>query len=374
MTTRVDARRIARAATLVVSGAALAIGATLGVDLAIAQGTFEHAQSVRLGQSLRLESSTALLDAAVTDAQADVALVDAALQAAPVGYVSAEAAAALADSRTALADTIEQAEAADEALPAPPVAEPASAALHLASEQLLEQAADAEEALGAQAAAIDALGAARAATGDAGAGLLASAYAVASGILPANPSVANQPHLELLRVLDGLGAQQDLDGNAVELLTNYVTAANAVGASHAAEEAEKSGPLYGLRAEVEAYARSIAGGVFLDFNWQPMVIGYNMAGTATIESSPPYFYSTITLTNSIAENWGETTPVSLVTHEVGHAITSKCMDLFNSAFGGDYERWATAWAMSWGYPAGPSGANQYGVPSADQVAIAGTCR
>ena len=145
-------------------------------------------------------------------------------------------------------------------------------------------------------------------------------------------------------------------------------------ASHAAEEAEKSGSLYGLRAEVEAYARSIAGGALLDFNWQPTVIGYNMAGTATIESRPPYFYSTITLTNSIAENWGEIVPLSLVTHEVGHAITSKCMDTFNAAFGGDYELWATAWAMSWGYPAGASGADSYGTPSPDQVAAAGTCR
>jgi hypothetical protein len=125
---------------------------------------------------------------------------------------------------------------------------------------------------------------------------------------------------------------------------------------------------------VEAYARSISGGVLLDFNWQPIVIGYSMAGTATIESAPPYYYSTITLTNSIASNWGDTVPMSLVTHEVGHAITSKCMDLFNSAFGGDYERWATAWAMSWGWPAGASGADSYGVPSDDQVAIAGTCR
>jgi hypothetical protein len=50
------------------------------------------------------------------------------------------------------------------------------------------------------------------------------------------------------------------------------------------------------------------------------------------------------------------------------------MEAFESAFGGDYERWATAWAMSWGYPAGPSGANSYGVPSDEQVAIAGTCR
>ena len=55
-------------------------------------------------------------------------------------------------------------------------------------------------------------------------------------------------------------------------------------------------------------------------------------------------------------------------------ITSKCMDLFDSAFDGDYERWATAWAMSWGYPAGPSGANSYGTPTDEQVAIAGACR
>ena len=372
--TGMSARTVARWAALGVVGAGLAVVAGYGVQSALATAEYQHAQAVRLDQSLRLEVANATLDDAIHDAYDEVALAEAALVAAPVGYVSAEAAASLEAANAALTVAIRAATGSAVHLPAAPAALVDPAALRTAADELLEQAARADAATVEQAEAILQLGVAEAANAEAGSGLLASARAVASTVLPANPSVANTPHVEYLRTMTELAAHEQLDEVAVELLTQYVGAVGAVTASHAAEEAEKSGPLYGLRAEVEAYARSISGGVLLDFNWQPIVIGYSMAGTATIERSDPYLYSTITLTNSIASNWGDTVPVSLVTHEVGHAITSKCMDAFDAAFGGNYEIWATAWAMSWGFPAGASGADSYGVPTPDQVAIAGTCR
>jgi hypothetical protein len=374
MTMPTALRSSARIAVLVAAGIVLGVVAVLGVRFAIAKAEFDAAQAVRLEHAIALAEHEGELDAAISRADAQVALAEAALDAAPVGYVSEESAAALADARDRLAKAVDAATRSAIELPAVPAASLDAGALWAGADRARDQAAQAHEASLAQEAAIDALDDAEAAHAEAGAALLASARSLASTILPANPSVANQPHVAFLQLQDSLAAKEELDDDAVALLAEYVEAANSVSASHAAEEAEKAGPLYGLRAEVEAYARSISGGVLLDFNWQPIVIGYSMAGTATIESSPPYYYSTITLTNSIADNWGDTVPVSLVTHEVGHAITSKCMDLFDSAFEGNYERWATAWAMSWGYPGGPSGGYEYGFPSDEQVAIAGQCR
>jgi hypothetical protein len=367
-------RRRVRAVVLIVAAIGVAIGAVFVVQLVMANAAYQRAEAIHIEEATLLAISQDRLDDATTDAVADLAVADSALAAAPVGYVSAESVAALTDTSTALSAALADARDAAEKLADAPTPPLEAGALWAARDELLEQATEAEAAVAEQGAVIEALTAATTANDEAGVALVASANAIASGILPAHPSVANRPHLEFLWLLDVLRTQTELDTRAVDLLVDYVESAQAVSVSHAAEEAERAGPLYGLRAQVEAYARSISGGVMLDFNWQPTVIGYNMAGTATIESSPPYYYSTITLTNSIAENWGETVPLSLVTHEVGHSITSKCMELFNAAFGGDYERWATAWAMSWGYPAGASGADQYGMPSADQVAIAGTCR
>jgi hypothetical protein len=374
MTTASTVLTRARGVVLVVAGVGLAVAAVFGVRLAIAKADFDSAQAVRLAQIVHLERAEIDLATAISHAEAEVSLAQAALDAVPVGYVSEEGAAALAESRAALERAVAAAERSALELPAVPAASLDADALWAAAGAALDQAMNAHDASLDQAEAIGELHAAEAANTAAGATLLASSKALATSVLPANPSVANQPHVTFLKLQESLATREVLDAETVELLAQYVEAANTVSASHAAEEAEKSGPLYGLRAEVEAYARSISGGVLLDFNWQPMVIGHSMAGTATIESAPPYLYSTITLTNSIAENWGDTVPVSLVTHEVGHAITSKCMDQFNQAFGGDYEAWATAWAMSWGMPAGPSGGYEYGVPNDEQVAIAGQCR
>jgi hypothetical protein len=374
MTTTPAVRSRARIAVIVVTAIAVSLAAGFAVRLALAKGDFDVAQAVRLEQAVRLDAAQEQLDAAVIRAETELAVAQAALDAVPVGYVAEDAAAALADSRVGLEAAVEAVRGSALELADAPAASIDPAALWTAADEALEQAEDAHAATTAQADAIEQLQVAEAATADAGASLIASAKAVATTILPAHPSVANQPHVSFLKVQESLAGLDALDAGSVEVLTMYVAAADSVTLSHAAEEAEKAGPLYGLRAEVEAFARSISGGVLLDFNWQPIVIGYSMAGTATIESAPPYYYSTITLTNSIAENWGDTVPVALVTHEVGHAITSKCMDLFEASFEGDYERWATAWAISWGNPAGPSGGNEYGVPSDEQVAIAGTCR
>ncbi len=157
----------------------------------------------------------------------------------------------------------------------------------------------------------------------------------------------------------------------------YAAAADNLRASAESELAEKAGPLLETRLEIEAYARSISGGVVLDFDWAPLVNGlggvYGMSGTATWNTARGGF-STITLSDSVAENWPSPDAMALVTHEVGHSITSKCSDLFDSADQDANEQWATAWAISLGHTALGNGVQAYGYPSQEMIDIAATCR
>ncbi|MDQ0895050.1 hypothetical protein [Agromyces ramosus] len=157
-----------------------------------------------------------------------------------------------------------------------------------------------------------------------------------------------------------------------------MAAATAVEASHAAEEAEKAGPLYDRRVAVEAFARSIAGGVLLEFDWAPTVNGLGgdgtSAGTATWDAQGGGF-STITLTNSVAEAWNHPNVVALVAHQVGHAITSKCYgDIVTPELAADDEAWATAWAIGMGHTADGNGESNYGRPSDELIELSKSCR
>ena len=98
-----------------------------------------------------------------------------------------------------------------------------------------------------------------------------------------------------------------------------------------------------------------------------------MAGTATWNTIRGGF-STITLSNSVAENWPSADARALVAHEVGHSITSKCSDLFDSADQAANEEWATAWAIGMGHTAEGNGVQAYGYPSQDMIDRAMACR
>lgn len=194
------------------------------------------------------------------------------------------------------------------------------------------------------------------------------------------PSATNNSYRALKSAAEGAVAMTRLSHRADGIVADVLEARDAMVASHKAKEAAKAGPLKATRDEVEAFARSIAGGVRLDFTWKDIVIGHGQgrsaAGTATWDTADEG-YSSITLTNSIARYW-TTWPGyrSLVAHEVGHAITSKCYDLFNTdLFGGDNERWATAWAIGKGYTvAAANGSDLYGKPTQAQIEATTACR
>lgn len=186
------------------------------------------------------------------------------------------------------------------------------------------------------------------------------------------------PILALRKAADTVKrTESDFDGEAATSLLQLDEAVAAVRASAKSELAAKDGPLYDARLKAEDYARSISGGVLLEFDWTDRLLGQGAgqsgAGTATWNSEDGGT-SLITLTNSIATYWPADWTRSLVAHEVGHSISAKCYEMFDWEDEHANEQWATAWAMSWGYSAFDSGADQYGVPSAEMQKAAASCR
>ena len=201
----------------------------------------------------------------------------------------------------------------------------------------------------------------------------------AAAIDAANGSARNADRIELRKAIELVTAVAGSTWNndTIGRVERYVAAAAAVQASHAAEEAEKAGPLYDRRVAVEAFARSIAGGVLLEFDWAPEVIGYGLngsyAGTATWNAYDGGF-SSISLTNSVAELWPDEGVTALVVHEVGHAIVSKCTDIILPVTPEDNEAWATAWAIGMGYTSTDNGEAVYGRPSDELIEKSKACR
>ena len=98
-----------------------------------------------------------------------------------------------------------------------------------------------------------------------------------------------------------------------------------------------------------------------------------IGGLATWNSGRGGF-STITLSDSVAEWWPNADSRALVAHEVGHAISAKCHDKFDWENQAANEEWATAWAISMGHTALGNGVEAYGYPSQAMIDIAATCR
>lgn len=207
--------------------------------------------------------------------------------------------------------------------------------------------------------------------------LYTSAQAPAAAFEAANVSANAVVVLDFRDAAEAVAGQTGVGSGAAVAFSTYAQRADALTASAASELAEKAGPLFDTRLEIESYARSIAGGVVLDFDWAPIVAGTGgsagMGGTATWNTVRGGF-STITLSHSVAEAWPEANARALVAHEVGHAITSKCSDKFDSADDAANEEWATAWAISMGHTAEGNGVYAYGYPSQAMIDIAATCR
>jgi hypothetical protein len=166
-----------------------------------------------------------------------------------------------------------------------------------------------------------------------------------------------------------------------EALAAYLDAAHALEASHAAELAEKAGPLFEARLAVQDFARSLSGGVLLEFDWAPVVNGYGTGGSyggTSYWTTADGGQATITLTDSVAAQWPGDGVQALVVHEVGHAILARrdCNELFfeSDLYPGEEESWATAWAIGLGYTADGSGESVYGRPSDALIALSAACR
>jgi hypothetical protein len=209
--------------------------------------------------------------------------------------------------------------------------------------------------------------------------LLGTTRAAAAGFESANFDAENAPHIAFRSALGDLDAVTD--SGIADHLIQYLSAAHALEVSHAEEIAEKAGPLLDRRLAVQAFARSIAGGVLLDFDWALTVNGYGTGGSyggTSYWNSADGGYATLTLSDSVASMWPSAGVQSLVVHEVGHAVLARedCNALFfDSEYeAGGEEPWATAWAIGLGYTSDGNGESIYGRPADGLIQLSTRCR
>src|SRR5690606_14223897 len=101
----------------------------------------------------------------------------------------------------------------------------------------------------------------------------------------AHISAKNDAVIALRQAADDVSLVTSIDNRSVAAFVTLRDAAENVIASERSELAEKAGPLGAARLEVEAFARSLAPGVLLEFDWNPIVNGAgshgSMGGLAT---------------------------------------------------------------------------------------------
>lgn len=224
---------------------------------------------------------------------------------------------------------------------------------------------------------VEAIGTASSTLTESGVALLTTAASAAAAHEAAHISARNDDVIALREAATTASAIATIDDDAVTAFSALQAAASQLIASEDAELAEKSGPLMGARLEIEAFARSIAPGVLLEFDWAPIVngVGYNgsMGGYTTWWWDDPG-RATIQLSNSVAEQWPADRSKALIVHEVGHAISVKCADMYDASTQDSIEKWATAWAISMGYTDDANGVWAYGYPPQNYIDAAAGCR
>lgn len=242
--------------------------------------------------------------------------------------------------------------------------------------EISELAPERVAAAAATEAATDAVQAAREEVDAATTTLIAGAHEIARAELAAHPSATFRTRQALQRLIDGADTT-GVPSTGAGGFTALATAVADVRASHAAEVARAQA--YPVRAEIEAFARSISNGVALDFTWAYEVAGVTSdawyAGTAEFGVDGGE-WGHITLSESIEEAWASDPDArAVVVHEVGHTqvIREACRALFGDS-GSDHEAWATAWAIGMGYDLPGAGIEAYGRPSDAQIALAAECR
>ncbi len=212
---------------------------------------------------------------------------------------------------------------------------------------------------------------------DAATSVLASAAAAAGAFEAAHISAKNDAVIALRDAATTVKAVSAIDSAAADSFAELQSAAATVVASEQQELAEKAGPLMSTRLEVEAFARSLAPGVLLEFDWSPVVNG--AGGGGSMGGLTTWWWggadrAVIELSNSVAERWPSFSSKSLVAHEVGHAISVKCEDMYDSSTQDSIEKWATAWAISMGYTDDANGVWAYGYPPQSYIDAAAGCR
>ena len=291
-----------------------------------------------------------------------------------------------AEARDGLAAALEAAEsataAAEEAAsaPLPPIPDKPIWAWELftGAEDLDQQAAAVSQRSERLRSTAEDLGIAAGAVDDA----LEEVFRTASGAIAdfeaGHLSARNADIIELRLAHDDLLARPSpSDSLTAQAFARLNAAASAVVASHDEVLAGKSGPLLQRRLQVEEYARSLAGGVILDFEWERIVNGRGLNGSAgglAVWNSGHGGHSTITLSDSVAEYWPSPVMRALVAHEVGHAISAKCYAMFDWEDRDANEEWATAWAISQGHTSEGNGVSIYGYPRQEIIDRARTCR
>lgn len=238
--------------------------------------------------------------------------------------------------------------------------------------EILELAPERTAAAAERESAADAITTARTEVEAATETLVEGAMDAAGAALANHPSATFEARRDLQQLLDHEPGMAD-----AAVITELAAAVADVRASHAAEVARAEA--YPVRAEIEAFARSIANGVALDFAWAYEVNGLTsdswFSGTAEFGMDGEE-WGLITLSESVEWAWGvDPNAEAVVVHEVGHTqvVREACAALFEQA-GSDHELWATAWAISMGYDLPGAGIEAYGRPSDPQVAAAAQCR
>ena len=207
--------------------------------------------------------------------------------------------------------------------------------------------------------------------------LFASTRAAAERLQAENPSARSTDLVAFRSATDAVAARQDVTVEASDALVAFVAAATQLRASNQAELDEKAGPLLDQRLAAEAFARSLAGDILIDFDWAPIVNGYGTGGTVgglATWITDHGGYATITLSDSVAAHWPSPLSQALVAHEVGHAVSVRCSDRFDAQSRAANEAWATAWAISRGFTGDGNGVSIYGPPPQELIDAAATCR
>ncbi|MCT1479971.1 hypothetical protein [Microbacterium sp. p3-SID336] len=217
----------------------------------------------------------------------------------------------------------------------------------------------------------------RSAVIDSGVAVVATAGADAAAFEAAHPSARNDAVIALRDAAADAAAVTVVDDTTATAYVALQAAATQVLTTEAAELAEKAGPLQRARLEVEAFARSLAPGVLLEFDWAPTVNGAgangSMGGYTTWWWDQPG-RAIIQLSDSVAQQWPAERSRALVAHEVGHAISVKCVGMYDSSTQDSIEKWATAWAISMGFTDDANGVWAYGYPPQNYIDAAAGCR